>query len=1114
MAKQIKIGFDKTSSRSTTFDQILVDVRGNLLRDDRNEFLYTETEQPSPLFFRAENALSTTINNEATNDPEPGGSLAVEEQFPQTSEVSNSLLGVPRANEQQSLLSDVSVYGIDENTWEFFRNPRPFQPEEWVTRKNSVYGNRGVPFLRDYADQQALGLVSYPVAYTYPFGPLWESQDLYDPIKFTRYLRFVEMGNILYDYFLSRGYKSFADKNFLPRNMAEVDGIIFSENSQGADVIYNENLEEAFAAIENWTVAWMDIRDGVLRNPIDNRFLSAVKVDDIVPRNYDFVDTTPGYDSRRYYYSQLQSKESFRYQPGAISGFTFGVKMNADPARNENVIEWGCGNETDQLMFQVRGSNLNIVRRSTVPLSQQALEKNGLSQNDQEVKEPPNPFERSDTTYTSEDIGVDVVKPEIYETVISSDFFNGDPLNGGGPSGYNISFNEVTMYKIEYSWYGAIGAKFYAYIPVGNDDARWVLLHTLLIENLLDKPSLQNPFMHFRYSVYLQDTSSLREPLYLFKYGASYYIDGADEGTFAYNNYKLDIRKDTTSVNSKPIAGFLPKDNILNRDGYPVPSQKNFYIDDISVNTDKNIRLDVLECEGCKGGFGHYYAPSLVNGQRTTLQSFRISDQGELEYDDNVSTFNINDSGKKIIGNGIYSAYIINDNIVGEEESIPIKRKVRGDRINTIPSEPYTNETKILVDGEEISPIGYRFDGRITGYDDIIASSIPLRKRKIRVHFLNPISTDSLGHFNEFLIGITPNEPAVEVVDEETNEEKLLFNGEPLNIDDEIHAEFSQYYARLNQKGVEVGEWEPRTGIIMGQDYRLPIPAGVNSGICSQLNFDIEDLEIPNIEFREVLEVNGQTITGNFIVFTSNPNLDIIGGELGIYNGNFFEGSGVEFITNAQLFTEDAIEKYYAEIDEEIDLSSSVKDGSQVIAFKTIRCYGRFINTTKIYNFNQQTFYLFFAMRDNAVINNIVVEEFDESGESTHTPDWLFDPQSNIAVENVSVDELFDEESGKFFMGGLSFQGTPPSNFQEKKRLDSIRFDDDLELPLRPANFKSSFYVSPNKTENIDMSHLFGIDRFKVTKGEYNNKSVYISAVVTDEEQTGNIDLSINGREQ
>jgi hypothetical protein len=47
------------------------------------------------------------------------------------------------------------------------------------------------------------------------------------------------------------------------------------------------------------------------------------------------------------------------------------------------------------------------------------------------------------------------------------------------------------MYKIEFGWYGAIGARFYAYIPTDNGDARWVVIHTLVIENSLESPCLE-----------------------------------------------------------------------------------------------------------------------------------------------------------------------------------------------------------------------------------------------------------------------------------------------------------------------------------------------------------------------------------------------------------------------------------------------------------------------------------------------------------------------------------------------------------------------------------------------------------------------------------------------
>ena len=112
-------------------------------------------------------------------------------------------------------------------------------------------------------------------------------------------------------------------------------------------------------------------------------------------------------------------------------------------------MEWGIANPTDQYIFQIDAGQLSIIRRSTVPLETSVLERNGLTIADQEQV-----------------VSGDPTDSEKYWTIkLPRDKFNGDPLNGNGPSGYLIQPNRVTMYKIEFGWYGAIGARFCAYIP-------------------------------------------------------------------------------------------------------------------------------------------------------------------------------------------------------------------------------------------------------------------------------------------------------------------------------------------------------------------------------------------------------------------------------------------------------------------------------------------------------------------------------------------------------------------------------------------------------------------------------------------------------------------------
>ena len=117
---------------------------------------------------------------------------------------------------------------------------------------------------------------------------------------------------------------------------------------------------------------------------------------------------------------------------------------------------------------------------------------------------------------------------------------------------YNFDFTKVTMLKIEFSWYGAVGALFLAYVPVSNGEARWVRVHHLRASNQLKIASLGNATLPITYNVYgggdsvglgdgeedggtsataVADLGYNNDSHHIVKYGASYYIDGGDRGT-------------------------------------------------------------------------------------------------------------------------------------------------------------------------------------------------------------------------------------------------------------------------------------------------------------------------------------------------------------------------------------------------------------------------------------------------------------------------------------------------------------------------------------------------------------------------------------------------------
>ena len=109
---------------------------------------------------------------------------------------------------------------------------------------------------------------------------------------------------------------------------------------------------------------------------------------------------------------------------------------------------------------------------------------------------------------------------------------------------WDIDLTKVTMLKVEFSWYGAVGALFLAYVPVGNGDARWVRVHHLRASNQLKISSLGNATLPITYLTYGGGTTGTKLGIpdntdktygvtsdHIVKYGASYYIDGGDRGT-------------------------------------------------------------------------------------------------------------------------------------------------------------------------------------------------------------------------------------------------------------------------------------------------------------------------------------------------------------------------------------------------------------------------------------------------------------------------------------------------------------------------------------------------------------------------------------------------------
>ena len=384
---------------------------------------------------------------------------------------------------------------------------------------------------------------------------------------------------------------------------------------------YYSSTDDLFAQIDTWTETYRKILKGDIDRPngspldagfiqnlssIQNYIVNPLGTTGTIASN-DF--TRPGYSTAIASRAYLESRKAFRYQPGRISGYTFGVRASND-ARDDNnvIIEWGIGNDTDDLLFQIRGSSFSIVRRSVVPLSDDVLISNNLEPSDQVLI-------TKDTQNNTVFNGLE--NKQVYETVITRDRWNGDKLDGNGPSNYLWRAENVTMYKIEFGWYGAIGIQFYAYVPVLNGEARWVKLHRLIIENKLKQPCMGDPYYKFKYSLVVNDYINVKTPQYIYKYGTSCYIDGGDEGTLRVYSSTSDPKIAPLEVGdaqlSTSLVAIQPKTTIFNSLGEAIKNKKQVFPKQLSVLSSGLTEVSIVKCKSCPG-FGHTYQPNLTAG--------------------------------------------------------------------------------------------------------------------------------------------------------------------------------------------------------------------------------------------------------------------------------------------------------------------------------------------------------------------------------------------------------------------------------------------------------------------------------------------------------------------
>ena len=1028
----------------------------------------------------------------------------IEEQFKETSEVSTTLLGIERAETQLSLFSNVSSYGLDKDDFELYSFNFEDYSYEWQNRINQIYGNRYLARSQEEVTESAIRLESFPVPYTFPFGPVFEDAGLYNENLFNRYLNFIDMGNQLDSYFRDPERSEYPDswkEKFLPVGISSVFG---------SDVNYSAGITTSFAQIDTWTDTWRDIRDNQLRDPITFEIFDFTKVSEIFGNsNYTRDNTQPGYSNTAKRYSLLQSRRVFRYQPGRISGFTFGTRTSVE-VQPGSVTEWGISNPTDQYFFRVENGQFYIVRRSTIPLDRLSLERSGLTLADQIREKTENPFDET-----------------LYWTIkIPRDKFNGDPLNSNGPSGYLLQPEKVTMYKIEFGWYGAIGARFYVYIPTDNGDARWVAIHTLVIENSLGAPCLQDSYFRFTYILSISNTRDLRTPQFLYKYGASYYIDGGDDGTaqiYSVSSKQKQIKSTSTSS----IIGIKPKDIIVSSVGAEIVNKKQIIPRRLNVFTDSLTEVKIVSCSACPG-FGHAYTPGVATTENGRYCEIEFTSPSTIEAI-GISSFTLNDIGAKIVAPSIYNAYIAEFNDDPDENGNYFEAEIHGFRkvFDSILESRNIGGKLVLDRSVGISTIipilsPYPHQIRLSQYNAYFASDFEFNGSKIEIQFVNPDINEYYSHFTDFLIGITDQKPIVEAPNRLVEFQVGAATTTVLNNSQILYQEATHTWASIDEDGIETGEgWgisvdrnPPRK---MGIDYRIPRLRTPSPGICSKLTIDVLDpIEISDVyefNYRPDLEnTPGLTVDSRariwIQVLGSFPDIDYDGGQIAIMeNGTIIETQS-RFVGKVTTYTDsNGNSSSYIQISQRINIDSGatipIKTSPYSIIIRPITATSIFKDNelfvkSKLFNYNPYPLYLVGKLRDYAEINNISVREIIGDFQRTISPILYVSDNSSVTLADGNTDNF----------------GTAPTNFQEVVRTSAALVDTQNQQKLRPFSEKDTLYIGKDSTKHIDMKTIFGPDRNVITPDNNNIEAFFITAKKIDDGDFGTIEMSINYNEQ
>jgi len=306
----------------------------------------------------------------------------------------------------------------------------------------------------------------------------------------------------------------------------------------------------------------------------------------------------------------------------------------------------------------------------------------------------------------------------------------------------------------------------------------------------------------------------------------------------------------------------------------------------------------------------------------------------------------------------------------------------------------------------------------------------------------------------------------------------------------------------------------------MGQDIRIPSVGGTSGGACSLVKIKVSNaVTIASLVRQESLT---GTLPGGISTTTTTERhfLSVdgsFGGDITDWlNGRVVfendDGSANESLATYAQRQPTGYENANNLPSEYIEINLN----NNTFPFKntTISILGRPVQLkaprlgvstkNKLFRYNPYPLYLVGKLMDKARINNISIKEKSGTFQKTTAPVLSVTNGSNGAIDlanDGSANNTFND-------------ATPPTNFLEIDKLSSAIVDTQNQQIIRPSTTKDIFYIGENKTEEVDMTKVFGVDRNVITPDNNNIEVAFFTAKQLGSGGSKFVQSSLNFKEQ